>query len=111
MAAATLQPRADTADGEGMSFGAMPTYEYRCADDHISELRQRMSDPTPTSIECHCGAPAARVWSAPAAIHFKGRGFYSTDVRGRQERRRRPNAGDDLYRDHDVDAAAIARSL
>lgn len=58
-----------------------------------------------------CLHPARRVYTAPAAIHFRGPGFYSTDVKARQERKRRPNPGDDLYVGHDRAAAQIARSL
>lgn len=88
----------------------MPTYEFECPAGHRQEVVQKMSDPLPAKVEC-CEYDAQRVWTPPAAVHFKGNGFYSTDVKARQERRRRPNAADDLYRGHDTDAAAIARSL
>jgi predicted nucleic acid-binding Zn ribbon protein len=71
-----------------------------------------MSVPTPAEWRCdEHGVMAPREWTAPAAIHFRGSGFYSTDVKGAQERRRRPNPGDDLHRPHDPAAAKIARSL
>lgn len=90
----------------------MPVYPYRCPEGHVTELVQKMSDPTPSVVECdECDCNAQRVFTAPAAIHYKGRGFYSTDVVGSQERRRRPNPGDDLHREHDQTAANIARSL
>jgi predicted nucleic acid-binding Zn ribbon protein len=112
----------------------MPLYEYRCLNGHTTELSMRFSDKLPATIACNhasvralperqhpaavgiptdglCGMQATRVWEAPAAIHFKGPGFYSTDVKGRQERRRRPNPGDDLFVGHDQTAADIARSL
>lgn len=88
----------------------MPSYEFECPLGHRVELVQKMSDPLPAKVEC-CEYDAQRVWSAPAAIHFRAPGFYSTDVRARQERRRRPNAADDLPRNHDQTAANIARSL
>lgn len=64
----------------------MPIYEYRCPEGHTFELLQRMSDPPPS--ECQkCGAsPVAKVLY-PAAVHFKGSGFYSTDY-GRGGRKR-----------------------
>lgn len=63
----------------------MPTYEYRCPNGHTFELFHRMSDPGPDECEV-CGAsPVAKVLY-PAAIHFKGSGFYSTDY-GRGKRR------------------------
>ena len=64
----------------------MPIYEYRCPNGHTFELFQRMSDP-PAS-ECQiCGAAPVTKVLYPAAIHFKGSGFYSTDY-GRKKGRR-----------------------
>jgi predicted nucleic acid-binding Zn ribbon protein len=99
--------------------GSMARYDYRCPLGHVTILIQPMADDTPASVQCDgmvsgielCAATAERVWEPPAAIHFHGPGFYATDVKGSQERRRRPNAGDKLERVHDPDAAAIARSL
>ncbi len=64
----------------------MPIYEYRCPEGHTFELMQRMSDP-PAS-ECQiCGARPVDKVLYPAAVHFKGSGFYSTDY-GRGGRKR-----------------------
>jgi putative FmdB family regulatory protein len=55
----------------------MPIYEYKCENGHVFDVIQRMTDEP--LHECQeCGAPAARVLSAPA-IHFKGSGFHNTD--------------------------------
>jgi putative FmdB family regulatory protein len=55
----------------------MPIYEYKCENDHVFDVIQKMTDEP--LHECQeCGAPAARVLSAPA-IHFKGSGFHNTD--------------------------------
>lgn len=55
----------------------MPIYEYKCANGHVFDVIQRMSDEALT--ECQdCGAPAQRVLH-PVAIHFKGSGFHNTD--------------------------------
>jgi putative FmdB family regulatory protein len=63
----------------------MPTYEYRCPNEHTFELFQRMSDLPPTSCEICGAAPVERVLSQ-VAIHFKGSGFYSTDYgRGKKD--------------------------
>lgn len=71
----------------------MPTYEYRCPRGHTFELFQRMSDP-PAS-ECQiCGESPVTKVLYPAAIHFKGSGFYSTDY-GRAKRRREPGKDGD----------------
>jgi putative FmdB family regulatory protein len=56
----------------------MPTYEYRCPRGHTFELFQRMSDPPPADCQI-CGAAPLEKVLYPAAIHFKGSGFYSTD--------------------------------
>ncbi len=64
----------------------MPIYEYRCPRGHTFEAFQRMSDPP--AAECQiCGASPVSKVLYPAAIHFKGSGFYSTDY-GRGGRRR-----------------------
>jgi putative FmdB family regulatory protein len=55
----------------------MPIYEYKCANGHVFDVIQKMSDePLDTCQEC--GAPAERVLH-PVAIHFKGSGFHNTD--------------------------------
>lgn len=55
----------------------MPIYEYKCENSHVFDVIQKMTDEP--LHECQeCGAPAARVLSAPA-IHFKGSGFHNTD--------------------------------
>ena len=64
----------------------MPIYEYRCPEGHTFELMQRMSD-SPAS-ECQiCGSGPVEKVLYPAAIHFKGSGFYSTEY-GRGGRKR-----------------------
>jgi putative FmdB family regulatory protein len=55
----------------------MPIYEYKCENGHVFEAIQKMTDEPLRKCE-ECGAPAARVLSAPA-IHFKGSGFHNTD--------------------------------
>lgn len=55
----------------------MPTYEYRCASGHETEVFAKMSDP-PLKKCPECGKRVERVLFAPP-IHFKGSGFYSTD--------------------------------
>jgi putative FmdB family regulatory protein len=63
----------------------MPIYEYRCPRGHTFELFQRMTDPPAEACEI-CGASPVTKVLYPAAIHFKGSGFYSTDY-GRGNRR------------------------
>jgi len=70
----------------------MPIYEYRCPRGHTFELFQRMSDPPASACEICGEAPVQKVLY-PAAIHFKGSGFYSTDY-GRGGRKRESKDGD-----------------
>lgn len=58
----------------------MPTYEYRCSNGHEFELFQRMSDEAVDTCP-ECGADAERLLSAGAGFLFKGDGFYITDYR------------------------------
>lgn len=88
----------------------MPAYDYRCPDGHHIEQIFKMAD-VPETVECDCGLRARRMYCAPAAIHFKGPGFYATDVRSKLHRKRRKNPGDDLYTEFDTDAARIARAI
>ncbi len=55
----------------------VPTYEYKCAEGHITEAFQKMTD-APLKKCATCGKKVERVLFAPS-IHFKGTGFYSTD--------------------------------
>ena len=70
----------------------MPIYEYRCPNGHTFEVFQRMTDPPAEACEV-CGAGPVTKVLYPAAIHFKGSGFYSTDY-GRGNRRPAAKDGD-----------------
>lgn len=58
----------------------MPTYEYRCPQDHHFEVFQRISD-EPVAACPECGEPGERQISGGAGFLFKGEGFYITDYR------------------------------
>ena len=58
----------------------MPTYEYRCPEGHSFEVFQKMSD-DPVAKCPECGADAERLISGGAGFLFKGEGFYITDYR------------------------------
>jgi len=60
-----------------MMTGSVPTYVYKCENDHTFEVLQRMAEDSLDSCEV-CGSPARRMLFAPA-VHFKGSGFYTTD--------------------------------
>ena len=70
----------------------MPIYEYRCPRGHTFELFQRMTDPPAEACQICGESPVTKVLY-PAAIHFKGSGFYSTDY-GRGNRRPAQKEGD-----------------
>lgn len=59
----------------------MPVYEYECGNCHFRFDRRQHFDEEPVSICPNCQGKARRVIHA-VPVHFKGRGFYSTDNRG-----------------------------
>jgi putative FmdB family regulatory protein len=71
----------------------MPIYEYRCPNGHTFEVFQRMADAPAEACEVCGEGPVTKVLY-PAAIHFKGSGFYSTDY-GRGGRRSATKDGGD----------------
>ncbi len=72
----------------------MPIYEYRCPKGHTFELLQRMTDPPPSECQI-CGESPLEKVLYPAALHFKGSGFYKTDYdRGRKRDGDKPDKSD-----------------
>jgi putative FmdB family regulatory protein len=65
----------------------MPTYEYRCAKGHSFDVFQKMSDP-PVATCPECGEGAERVLSGGAGFLFKGEGFYITDYRSEEYKKK-----------------------
>ena len=72
----------------------MPTYEYRCAEGHETEVFAKMTDP-PLKKCPECGKKVERVLFAPP-IHFKGSGYYSTDYGkgGKRASKEKPDGGE-----------------
>ncbi len=58
----------------------MPTYDYVCRSGHEFEVFQKMTD-DPVAVCPECGEPAERRISGGAGFLFKGDGFYITDYR------------------------------
>ena len=58
----------------------MPTYEYRCPQGHDFEVFQRISA-EPGALCPQCGDASERRISGGAGFLFKGEGFYITDSR------------------------------
>jgi len=58
----------------------MPTYEYECPKGHAFEAFQKMTD-KPIAKCPECGKAARRKISGGAGFLFKGEGFYITDYR------------------------------
>jgi putative FmdB family regulatory protein len=63
----------------------MPIYEYRRPDGTTFEIQQSFSD-DPLTVDPDSGVPVERVLHPPA-VHFKGKGFYSTDYGTRKRER------------------------
>jgi putative FmdB family regulatory protein len=65
----------------------MPTYEYKCpACGHRFESFRPMTDP---EADCPvCGVKAERLISAGVGFLFKGSGFYITDHRSEEYKRK-----------------------
>ena len=72
----------------------MPIYEYRCPNGHTFELFQRMTDPPPSECQI-CGESPLEKVLYPAALHFKGSGFYKTDSRTTSKKSSSSNASSD----------------
>jgi putative FmdB family regulatory protein len=65
----------------------MPTYDYECPEGHRFEVFQKMTDEP--GAECpECGAAASRKISGGAGFLFKGEGFYVTDYRSDDYKKR-----------------------
>jgi putative FmdB family regulatory protein len=58
----------------------MPTYDYQCPKGHRFEAVQKMSD-KPVATCPKCRARARRVISGGGGFLLKGEGFYKTDYR------------------------------
>jgi len=70
----------------------MPTYDYECPNGHDFEAFQKMTDEPVT--EClECGAPARRKISGGAGFLFKGEGFYITDYRSDDYKKKASDEG------------------
>ena len=70
----------------------MPTYDYECPNGHDFEVFQKMTDEPVT--EClECGAPARRKISGGAGFLFKGEGFYITDHRSEDYKKKASDEG------------------
>ena len=70
----------------------MPIYEYKCKKGHTFEVMQRFSEDPVASCEV-CGTPVEKVLHSPA-IHFKGKGFYSTDYGSKKRARELKDAAE-----------------
>ncbi len=77
----------------------MPIYEYRCDNGHQFEVLRKMTDPPVATCET-CSAPVQQVFH-PVAIHFKGKGFYSTDYGTKRKARELEQSASDGADKHD----------
>jgi putative FmdB family regulatory protein len=65
----------------------MPTYDYQCPRGHRFEVFQKMSD-DPGAKCPECGAAAERKISGGAGFLFKGDGFYITESRSEEYKKK-----------------------
>jgi len=66
----------------------MPTYDYRCDDcGHAFEVFQGMLEKKLTTCPS-CGGAVRRLIGAGAGVVFKGSGFYETDYRSADYRKK-----------------------
>src|SRR5919199_1005927 len=79
----------------------MPIYEYKCDNGHVFEAMQKMSDDPLSSCEV-CGNPVQRVFH-PVAVHFKGKGFYTTDYGTKRQARELNKAAESGADKHDAE--------
>jgi len=86
----------------------MPIYEYRCENDHIFEVMQKMTDGPVTQCE-QCGASVQRVFH-PVAVHFKGSGFYNTDYGTAKRKRETADSAKSGADSHDAKQADKKKS-
>jgi putative FmdB family regulatory protein len=78
----------------------MPIYEYRCANGHLFEVMQRITDDPVTHCEV-CEAQVQRVFH-PIAVHFKGAGFDNTDYGTSKRKRENEKAASSGSDSHDA---------
>lgn len=77
----------------------MPLYEYRRPDGTTFDVLQSFDDDALTT-DPETGVPVQRVLHAPA-LHFKGSGFYSTDVGREKQRKMLQRSAEQGANDHD----------
>ena len=65
----------------------MPTYDYLCQACGKFEAFQQMSEDAFTNCP-KCGGPVKRAISAGAGLIFKGSGFYITDYRNQEYKKK-----------------------
>ncbi len=90
----------------------MPIYEYECAScgKRFDQL-QRLSDPDPSDCPT-CGAPALKRAITAASFRLKGGGWYETDFKGDQDKKRNlvEGSSDKKAADTKSDGPAEAKS-
>jgi putative FmdB family regulatory protein len=84
------------------SLAGMPIYEYRCANGHLFEVMQKITE-DPVTVCQTCEAPVQRVFH-PIAVHFKGSGFYNTDYGTARRKRETEKSASEGADKHDAKA-------
>ena len=86
----------------------MPTYDYRCPNGHQFEVFQRIS--APPGAKCpDCGEDSERMISGGAGLIFKGEGFYITDSRSEDYKKKASSESGGVTSKSDSDSG-VAKS-
>tara|TARA_B100001179_G_scaffold39405_1_gene25620 strand:- start:108 stop:470 length:363 start_codon:yes stop_codon:yes gene_type:complete len=87
----------------------MPTYDYRCPNGHKFEVFQRIS--AGPGAECpDCGEDSERMISGGAGLIFKGEGFYITDYRSEDYKKKASSESGGVTSNSDSDSAVSKHS-
>ncbi len=81
----------------------MPIYEYRRPDGTTFEVLQKMTD-DPLTQDPESGVPVERVFH-PVAVHFKAKGFYTTDYGTKRRARELERSAKEGADKHDAKTA------
>jgi len=71
----------------------MPTYEYECKSCGLNFERFQSITARPVKTCPECGGKVTRLISAGSGVLFKGSGFYETDYRSAEYKRRARQEG------------------
>lgn len=78
----------------------MPTYVYKCPDNHITEKILRVADMVQKVTCCKCNKPAGKIITAPKTVYVDNMPAYECPVTGEHVTSRRQR--NELMRRNDM---------